>query len=117
MDAPIKLIAYMSYSTVTNALVVTGSRNCSGFWTAVGIVDIRVGPPGPLTGAAAPAAATTEWSRAVGNILPVVVIGTAARSASVIQTNDTTYQINTWDLAVPGAAESAIWFGLFQIAV
>ena len=117
MDAPIKLIAYMSYSTLTGALVVSGSRNCSGFYNVVGDVRIRVGPPGPLSNVNTPAGVTTEWSRAITNLLPCVVCGTALRMATVAQGNDTTYTILTFNSSTGAAADSAVWFALYQIAV
>jgi len=115
-----KLIAYMSYSTVSGLLVVSGSRNCSAFLNPpapVGSVNIRIGTPGPLTAANTPANLTTEWSRAIGNLLPIVTVGTALRVATLTQVNDTTYQILCTDMVVPTAAQSAIWFGLFMLAV
>jgi hypothetical protein len=110
-----KLIAFMNYSTVTGALVVTSARNCSGFYNGVGSVNIRVGTPGPLTAANTPANLATEFSRAIGNLLPVIRVGTAATAATITQVNDTTYQILQTDLAAPGAAEGVIWFGLFTL--
>jgi len=116
-----KLIAYASYSTVGGSQAATlltfHGQNCSIFWSATGIVQIRVGTPGPLALIATPAAATTEWSRAIGNILPIVTPGTTARTATVTQVDDTTYQVRSYDLAVPALAESIIWFGLYTLAV
>jgi hypothetical protein len=111
-----KLIAYASYTTVGGAIQAGfTARNCSLFYNNAGSVNIRVGTPGPLTAANTPANLATEFSRAIGNLVPVVTVGTAARAASITQVNDTTYQILATDLAVPGAAESAIWFGLFTL--
>jgi len=76
-----------------------------------------VGPPGPLTNVNTPAGVNTEWSRAITNLLPVIVVGTAANIGTIAQTNNTTYDILTFAALAGGAAESAIWFGLFQIAV
>jgi len=120
-----KLIAFASYSTVGGSqaamLATFVGQNCSAFYTdgggAVGIVNIRVGPPGPLTAIATPAAATTEWSRAIGNILPVVTTGTSAITATVTQVNDTTYQVRSYNCGTAALTESIIWFGLYTLAV
>jgi len=116
-----KLIAYASYSTVGGSQAATlltfQGQNCSIFWSATGIVQIRVGTPGPLTLIATPAAATTEWSRALGNILPVVTTGTGTIFGVVVQVDDTTYQVRTYDVTANALAESIVWFGLYTLAV
>jgi len=120
-----KLIAFASYSTVGGSqaamLATFVGQNCSAFYTdgggAVGIVNIRVGTPGPLTAIATPAAANTEWSRAVGNVLPVVTTGTGTIFGVVVPVDSTTYQVRTWDPAANAAAESIVWFGLYTLAV
>jgi len=117
-----KLIAYMQYTTVggapvNNIIIPTGSRNCSAVYIGVGSVQIRVGYPGPITAANTPAGVTTEWSRNISNLLPIVTVGTALTAATLTQVNGTTYAILTTDMAAPGAKEAAIWFGLFVLAV
>lgn len=117
MDAQ-KLIAFASYTTVGGAIAAGAvTRNCSMFYNGVGDVFVRVGTPGPLTAANTPAGVNTEWSRAITNLLPIVVVGTAGNIVTVAQTNSTTYDILAFAVLAGGAAESAVWFGLFQIAV
>ena len=115
-----KLIAFASYSTIGGAGVIAGSavRNCSLFWNTptLGSVNIRVGTPGPLALANTPANLATEWSRGIGNLLPIVTSGTAAVSLTLTQVNDTTYQILAVDTA-GAAADAVVWFGLFTLAV
>lgn len=113
----IKLIAYMLYSTATAALVVSGARNCSGFYNGAGDVTIRIGTPGPLTAINTPASTSTEWSRAPQNVLPVTSVRSAAfLNVTVTWVDDTTYRITTFD-DLAQAAEGALWFGLYTLIV
>lgn len=114
---PLKLIAYARYTTVGGALAAVTVRNCSLFYNGIvnlGDVIIRVGTPGPLTAANTPASLSTEWSRSVQNVLPIVVLGTAARTATIVQIDDTTYNILATDFAGT-PAESAVWFALYTL--
>lgn len=121
LSSDYKLIAFARYTTLGGSIVIVGAtaavtRNCSLFYNNTGSVNIRVGTPGPITAANTPANLTTEWSRAIGNLLPIATSGTALRGLTLTQVNDTTYQILATDLGAV-AQESAVWFGLFTLAV
>jgi len=115
----LKLIAYAHYDTIGGSQAATlltfAGQNCSIFWSNPGIVQIRVGTPGPLTLIATPAALSTEWSRSIGNVLPVAICGTGTITPAVVFVDDTTYQVRTFDVTANALAESIVWFGLYTL--